>query len=278
MRRTALPFALTLLVAGSACGVGPLRADEPAAAVPATAEPSVRAHREVRADTLRLSLRNPYPIPVTFTVEGVGARHRAVLTGGDSALVAAVPLAGRDSATVAALAEISAMLGDHRARPDVSARYAYPFPRGRSYRVMQAYNGSFSHDDDGSRYAIDFALPVGDTVAAARAGVVVRAIDHHTRGGNDPALRDYGNFVTLYHADGMMSQYVHLAPGGALVAWGDSVRAGEPVGISGATGFTSRPHLHFNVVRPGPGAGVSVPVRFESADGRALREGSEAAH
>jgi murein DD-endopeptidase MepM/ murein hydrolase activator NlpD len=243
---------------------------------PTTLPPYV--HVRVDGDSLRVSARNPIPAPSTFVIEVQGTVRVAVLPARDSVELVALPLAGRDSAAVAEGLRVSATVGDHRARPDTSVRYAFPFPPGRSYRVIQAHNGSFSHTSDYSRYAIDFSLSVGDTITAARDGVVVTVVERHERGGNDRSLRDQANFVTVHHADGMLTQYVHLIPDGALVEQGDSVETGDAVGISGATGFTSQPHLHFNVLQPGIGGAQSVPVAFEHVDGRALRRGDETTH
>ena len=143
---------------------------------------------------------------------------------------------------------------------------------------MQPYNGSFSHRSDFSRYAIDFDLAVGDTVCAARDGLVVGVTKRFDKGGNSRRYRDYANFITLYHADGILTQYVHLKKDGAFVAKGDSVTAGQAIGISGMTGFTSAPHLHFNVLKPVPRNAVSIPVRFEQVAGKDLRKNMTVSH
>jgi murein DD-endopeptidase MepM/ murein hydrolase activator NlpD len=242
----------------------------------ATLPSYVRAH--VQADTLHVVVRNPVPAPVAVTWYEEGERQVRVLSRGDSTSLPPVPLAGRDSAEVVRDLRLGGSIGRPGAQPDLSARYAFPFPRGMSYAIIQAYGGSLSHDTDFSRYAIDFDLAVGDTITAARDGVVVSVLERHDRGGNDPDLRPMGNYVTLHHADGMLTQYVHLMQNGALVDVGDTVRAGQPIALSGATGFTSRPHLHFNVLRPTVGDAVSTPVRFERVDGQALRSGDRVTH
>ncbi|WP_187270930.1 M23 family metallopeptidase [Neolewinella aurantiaca] len=128
---------------------------------------------------------------------------------------------------------------------------------------MQSYHGSFSHNNDGARYAIDFALSVGDTVCAAADGYVVGVIEGYEKGGNDSKWMDYANFINLYHpTKNVYTQYVHLKKNGSLVEVGDRVAAGQAIGISGATGWTSKPHLHFNVVRWIEGKRVSVPATF----------------
>ncbi|MEM6646229.1 MAG: M23 family metallopeptidase [Bacteroidota bacterium] len=190
----------------------------------------------------------------------------------------ALPLALGDSAALVQALRFGGVYGDPAATPDSSARYQWPFPEGRSYKVMQAYGGRFSHQSDFSRYAVDFALAVGDTVTAAREGVVIRVVEQHDRGGNSRRYRPYANYVTLAHADGMMTQYVHLVQGGSFVAVGDSVQTGQPIGISGMTGFTSAPHLHFNTLRAVPEDAASFPVTFEQMAGEALRSGMTVSH
>lgn len=152
-----------------------------------------------------------------------------------------------------------------------------PWPKGIRYKVIQAYNGGFSHQSEFSRYALDFDLSVGDTVTAAQDGVVVGVVEGYTEGGNDSRLRDYANFITLYHPEfGVYSQYVHIKHNGALVSIGDEVKVNQPIALSGKVGFTSIPHLHFNVLgQKGNGDLKSIPVYFAPAiSGHKMRRGS----
>ena len=56
-------------------------------------------------------------------------------------------------------------------------------------------------------------------------------------------------FIAIYHTQsGLYTQYVHLNHKGVLVKLGDYVKKGQPIGISGMTGFTTIEHLHFNVI------------------------------
>lgn len=154
----------------------------------------------------------------------------------------------------------------------------WPFPRGRRYKIIQAYNGNFSHNTDFSRYAIDFDLAIGDTVCAAADGLVMEVIQGYDIGGNSREYRPYANFITILHPDGYLTQYVHLQHQSALVEAGDRVRAGQPVGLSGETGFTTTPHLHFNVLKPVYRGVVSTPCRFTKRDGAELRRGQVVGH
>ncbi len=139
-----------------------------------------------------------------------------------------------------------------------------PWPKGLRYKVIQGYNGGFSHQSEFSRYALDFNLGIGDTVTAAQNGVVVGVVDGYSQGGNDRRLRDYANFITLYHPDfGVYTQYVHLKESGSLVSVGDQVTVNQPIGLSGNVGFTSTPHLHFNILGQTENGDLeSIPAYF----------------
>lgn len=163
-------------------------------------------------------------------------------------------------------------------QPDSQAIYQLPFPQNKRYKVIQGYHGSFSHNSDFSRYALDFNLQVGDTVCAARDGIVVGMIEGYNVGGNRKKFRPFANFISIYHEDGVITQYVHLVKDGSFVEVGDSVAAGMPIGISGETGFTSGAHLHFNVIKATEEGAVGIPVNFSVGPGAAIKQGTIVSH
>ncbi|HEY0037228.1 MAG TPA: M23 family metallopeptidase, partial [Longimicrobium sp.] len=87
-------------------------------------------------------------------------------------------------------------------------------------------------------------MPVGDTVVAARAGTVVVAEESFADG---TRLAGQENEVVVRHRDGTFARYIHLTRGGALVAAGDVVAQGQPIALSGDSGNSRGPHLHFDV-------------------------------
>eukprot|EP00924_Labyrinthula_sp_SR-Ha-C_P011379 augustus_masked-scaffold_36-processed-gene-2.19-mRNA-1 protein AED:1.00 eAED:1.00 QI:0/-1/0/0/-1/1/1/0/354 len=97
-------------------------------------------------------------------------------------------------------------------------------------------------------HAWDVFLPVGTKVLAARSGVVVDFGVHFEEGGLKETLRSCANFLVLRHADGTYGRYYHLKHNGVLVKLGQHVRTAEVIAESGNTGYTSGPHLHFDVV------------------------------
>ncbi len=158
------------------------------------------------------------------------------------------------------------MFGDTASRP---TRYVYalPFTAGETYPVGQGFDGSFSHTGD-SEYAVDFTMPEGTAIRAARDGVVVATYDQATGGGTTDEYKDRSraNWIYILHADGTLGMYWHLAPGGVKVAAGDEVARGQVIGTSGFTGYAQVPHLHFAVVGATSGAhGTSFKFVFKTS-------------
>lgn len=109
----------------------------------------------------------------------------------------------------------------------------------------------WSHKHSGQ----DFAVPVGTPVDAVSAGTVVKAGPNG--GGDGPA---YGNAIVIKHANNTYSQYAHLSK--IQVRVGEKVTKGEQIALSGNTGNSSGPHLHFEI-RTTPNYGSAVnPVSF----------------
>lgn len=153
--------------------------------------------------------------------------------------------------------------------PDMS----FPFPEWKKYRVIQGYNGKFSHQSITSKYAIDFNMPIGDTICAAKEGWVVGVVEGYQQGGNDRILKDFANYITLYHPQNeCYTQYVHIQHLGALVKSGDQVLKGAPIALSGNVGFSTGPHLHFNVLKVIDGVWQSVPASFYGTHGENVKK------
>jgi murein DD-endopeptidase MepM/ murein hydrolase activator NlpD len=140
--------------------------------------------------------------------------------------------------------------------------FALPYPVGESCICLQGYVGSVNHHSDIFRYAVDFVMPIGSLVTAARSGVV-----EFIEEGFEDGVYGIGmdNLVMLRHDDGTYSRYVHLTKAGALVEIGQVVLQGDPVGLSGNSGQSRSPHLHFDVTRgDGTRESQTIPVCFKN--------------
>ncbi|MCF2537197.1 MULTISPECIES: LysM peptidoglycan-binding domain-containing M23 family metallopeptidase [Streptomyces] len=123
---------------------------------------------------------------------------------------------------------------------------------GTSYKVAGSMWSSGYHT------GVDFSAPTGTPLKAVGAGTVVSA----GWGGA------YGNQVVIRLADGYYAQYAHLSS--LSVSSGQTVTAGQQIGLSGATGNVTGPHLHFEI-RTAPGYGSDVdPVAYLRSKGVAI--------
>ena len=149
---------------------------------------------------------------------------------------------------------------------------AMPFASGASVLVTQSANGYDSHHGY-EQYAVDFGVPLGTDIAAARGGRVLASRSDSTVGcATDTCVGD-ANYIVIDHGDGTFGQYWHLQQNGVKVALGDSVCRGQLIGRSGNTGFSTGPHLHFAIVDVWQ---QTLPLFFDEAkdNGGALYAGS----
>jgi len=158
-------------------------------------------------------------------------------------------------------------VGSILAQPDKNFAYRLPFKKSTSFKLSQGYNGSFSHQGD-QKYALDFVMPEGTAVYAARDGIVIMTQSRYSEGGDSEEFNSKANFVSILHKDGTIADYSHLKQNGVTVEKGQRVRAGQIIGFSGATGYVNGPHLHFVVKKAVKGGGFqSVPVKFTTRHG-----------
>lgn len=83
----------------------------------------------------------------------------------------------------------------------------------------------------------DVATSLGTPIYAARAGTVKYAA----------RLGTYGNWIEITHDDGISTGYAHIRDGGILVSVGQRVEVGQLIALVGSTGYSTGPHLHFEV-------------------------------
>ena len=150
-------------------------------------------------------------------------------------------------------------------KEDTSFVYHLPFAVKTSHRLVQGY---FSHYTHKNRIALDFRMKSGTEILAARNGVVVRVKEDGNRGGLNKKYKPDGNLIVIQHQDGSRAGYWHLQQNGALVNVGDTVLQGQLIGLSGKTGYTLFPHLHFLVWRfDQSGKWQQIATRFKTSKG-----------
>jgi murein DD-endopeptidase MepM/ murein hydrolase activator NlpD len=109
---------------------------------------------------------------------------------------------------------------------------------------------SFGYPFGLQAFAFDFVHPEGGEILAARAGTVyalVASESGNSWGSKDPCNPGVGNYLVIKHGDGTFGVYWHMKQNGVLVALGASVARGGLIALSGNTGNSSAPHLHFDV-------------------------------
>ncbi|MEU1078493.1 MULTISPECIES: M23 family metallopeptidase [unclassified Streptomyces] len=205
----------------------------------------------------RPASRTPRPTALRLCAAAVGAGLGVTALLGAGTAVAAdragAPARTGAAASVAAQADALAKAATRAERAAAKKAAAWVDP-------VDAYKLSATFGTGGSMWAHkhsgqDFAVPVGTPVKAVHAGTVVKAGPNG--GGDGPA---YGNAVVVRHADHTYSQYAHLSR--INVRIGQTISTDQRIALSGNTGNTSGPHLHFEI-RTTPNYGSAVnPVAF----------------
>jgi len=149
---------------------------------------------------------------------------------------------------------------------DSSYIYSLPFETNKKVYLVQGYESKiFSHK--GER-ALDFKVKEGTKVCAARDGVVISFREDSDAGGLKKEHLSDGNYISIRHNDGSVAHYWHLQKDGVVVNMGDSVKTGQWIALSGNTGYSSFPHLHFEVQRDnGLGDYEQLATRFYTNKG-----------
>ncbi|MFF8828466.1 peptidoglycan DD-metalloendopeptidase family protein [Streptomyces sp. NPDC015131] len=137
------------------------------------------------------------------------------------------------------------------ARAEAPAQAAAPKTSGSGFTapvdagVTTPYRASGSSWSSGYHTGVDFSASSGTPVKAVGAGTVVSA----------GWSGSYGNEVVIKHEDGNYSQYAHLSS--LAVSSGQTVSGGQQIGLSGSTGNSTGPHLHFEI-RTSPSYGADI--------------------
>ena len=112
----------------------------------------------------------------------------------------------------------------------------WPLPAGGTVTCEYGYR---TDPYPSNHKGMDIALPTGNSIVAADSGTVTVA----TRSSS------YGNYVMINHGNGLFTLYAHASQ--LYVSAGDTVTKGQTIAAVGSTGWSTGPHLHFEVIKNG---------------------------
>ena len=124
------------------------------------------------------------------------------------------------------------------------------------------------------KYAIDFTVPEGTPIYASLSGEVVFIKDDSKIGGNDEKYSEFGNRIVIKHRNKEYSAYEHLKHKGAVVIKDQKIKTGQLIGYSGNTGWSHKPHLHFEVFTnptKNESEGKTVAIQFENVNKKKIQ-------
>lgn len=160
----------------------------------------------------------------------------------------------------------NSIYGNFMATHNDDYKYTLPYNSGETYKVIQGYNGNYSHKGE-QIYSIDLNLPEGTDILASRGGKIIGVKNDSSIGGADKKYANDANYVLIEHDDKTIGAYVHLLKGTVLVHIGQNVKVGQLIAKSGNTGWSSGAHLHFWVYKIKDGfKRESIPIQFKTSE------------
>lgn len=192
----------------------------------------------------RVSGLNSTPVNPQFLPEGEAPSAGEASTAGDQELLAAAPLGSEVYAPINENPTGRVVSPDMPILPE-SGEYLPEAPNrfdGYMWPAQGVLTSGYGWRWGRMHRGIDIAGPVGTPILAAAPGVVVRS------GWNSGG---YGNLVDIRHPDGSLTRYAHNSR--LLVQAGQQVRGGQQIADMGSTGFSTGPHLHFEIHIPDQG-------------------------
>lgn len=231
---------------------------------------------KVGNDSLYVIAKNEFPCPLYIKVTDDNTANITYkqLQKYEDAILLRYPTATIDTTKILEKYKFSGYYGDIMVKTyDSGYNYQLPFLKGYKSSIIQGYDGDFSHKGQFSSKTLDFDMKVGDTVVASRDGIVVKIMIDKYKQGTSKKYKNDGNYVMVYHEDNTFSQYVHLKQYGNFVEVGDTVKVNQPLALSGFTGWTTIPHLHFGVYKPTKTGLISIPIILDSVSAKTLKRG-----
>lgn len=204
-------------------------------------------------DEYQLMIKNPVHCPTRIILSCQEDKINELLKTYSPLLLEAkadTTISIKDKGNLKGKINIKLKLGDPELLVHTTKLKKLPYPKGKSYELLQGNNSNPTHNHHGSRYAFDFTMKIGDTITSSQDGYVVGVIDGYNGWGNGNKWKPYSNQVIIYDTSShLFTMYGHLKQYGSLVEVGEYVTTGQAIALCGKTGQTSEEHLHFNVLR-----------------------------
>lgn len=199
-----------------------------------------------RNDNLVYSAEKPFPGTVSLLVKFEDVKNFripenvfVIRSSGPFLTLRPIDKEGRSSCQIS----YSWNYGNVRAKVDTEHTYLLPYPAERSGRCIFTYNirdSLFRNKEKVEKhkdfFSVRFLLEEGDTVYAARKGVVIKTIDGQSVDKSLAGKVSYSsneNYITVEHGDGTCAQYSCLKEGSIAVELGDMVYPGTPLALAG---------------------------------------------
>lgn len=165
--------------------------------------------------------------------------------------------------------EARSVFGDPAAQHLPKRPYLLPIPANKNFRFSQVFLGAATHAGNvQSEYAVDIPMPVGTAIHAARSGIIMDVAGDFFEGGVSEGMMEQANYVCVLHDDGTMAIYAHLELETVKFPIGKRIERGQVLALSGNTGFSSGPHLHFAIQKNFGMELRSIPFEYEGIDGK----------
>lgn len=245
-----------------------------------------RLYYQKKEDTISVLMdnNNPYPYSFEFFDEPKGANMRSLrehfssklaIEGNTSGLILAkfVPLDAKKPFTIKDVSFFKVkkiffkVVVGNIWKTDYDEDYVYdlPYAKKEKFLLYQGYDGNETHQ---GQNALDFSMPIGTEVLAAREGYVIELKQDSNTGCPEKKCVNQGNFIKIIHPDGTIAEYYHLKMNSSKVKFGDKVEKGQTIAVSGNTGWSSGPHLHFMCDLPKPKEkNISIKTLFRIDNG-----------
>lgn len=197
----------------------------------------------------------PYTVTLSFpqltnASYAEGYVHEAAIQRGKTRLLSLRP--SNADAPIGFSYRYSYRAGNKFLKPDTNFVYLLPLAEGKTVKVKYLISMERFLDKEKPKrqVGIAFRTTAGDTVFAARGGLVTEIKDYSASTSEGTFFQAKENYVVVCHKDGTFARYKLFQDGGIFVSPGDEIIPGQPMGIIGGENYEQGSHLRFSIYCP----------------------------